>query len=210
MMNSSSNKYRLIGIVSLLLIVGSIVIIMNLGGEKNGPGLFSDQGGDTSFQSFRLSGSGEVTPATDPCTLISLDQISEELGYSLEDAESGDAHNPLSERFCRISDPDNQDSDLFYLSMVFTSAIDPVLLENGFSVENWYATRKASPELVQPIKDLGNEAFWGGSGNELWNGLHILANDVYINVNVYSGTERVDLRVARTIAVTVMENLFTP
>jgi hypothetical protein len=210
MMNFSSNNYRLVGILSLLLIIVGIIVVMNLGGENNGSRIFSDQDGDALLQSFSVTGNGEPTAPTDPCRLISIEQIGEELGFSLEDAESGDVGNPLGERFCRISNPDALDKDLFYLSIVFNSGINPLVIENGFNVERWFASRKASPELIQEIGDLGNEAFWGGSGNELWNGLHILVYDVYLHVNIYSGTEDVDYRVAHNVAVTVMKQLFTP
>jgi hypothetical protein len=210
MMNLSSSNFRFVGILSLLLIVVAIVVLMNLGGENDVSRISSAQGGDAFLQSFSALGNRDATTVTDPCTLISLNQIAEELELSLEDAETGVVGNPMGERYCRISNPDDQDTDLFYLSMVFNSAIDPIVIENNFNVENWYGSRKASPELIQIIDDLGNEAFWGGSGNELWNGLHILVYDVYLNVNVYSGNEEVDYRVAREVAVTVMEELFPP
>jgi hypothetical protein len=210
MMNVSSNNFRLLGILSLLLIIGGIVVLMNLGGEQSVSRISPAQDGDIPLQSFSTTGSRGVTAAIDPCELISVDQISEDLGIQLEGTESGNVGNPLGERFCRISNPDTRDTDLIYLSIVFNSAIDPVILENGFNVVNWFESRQASPELIQTLDDLGNGAFWGGSGNELWNGLHILVYDVYLNVNVFSGAEEVDYRVARNVAVTVMEQLFTP
>ena len=206
----SSTKMRIIVILCLALIAVVVIVLLSLGPGRRNDSVIPQLQGPFSLRSFGSPGQGGPTASIDPCTLLLKGELEAELGRSLNTAQSGYVENPLGERYCRFPDPQASDEYPFSISIVFNSSIAQVLLNDGYNVLRMFEGRKISPELIQPIDDLGDEAFWGGSGSELWNGLHILARDVYLIVNVHSGDVETDYRVARNMAVAVLERLFMP
>ncbi len=209
-MQLTPNRIRLIVIVVLFSIAGGVILLLSLGGrEKTGEilPLFSDTTTMRSFSSEEIEG---PTASTDPCDLVGRGDVEAELGMDVAESQSGYAENPLGERFCRFPDQANGNLDLVHISIVFNQTIDPALLNDGFSVKRMYEGRKVDPNLIQIIGDLGDDAFWGGTGSELWNGLHILVHDIYVQINVASGEENVDYRAARNLAVIALERIFRP
>lgn len=209
-MKITSNQLRFIVIISLGLIIVVAVALLLSDGRQQNAALISSQPGGISLQSFDSPGGQGSTDSTDPCGLLRREEIEAELGASVSDAQSGFADNPFGQRYCRFPDPKNSDAELFSFSIVFNNSMDPSLLDAGYNATYMFEGRKASPDLIQSVDDLGDDAFWGGTGPELWNGLHILVQDVYLTVNVYSGDPEIDYRVARNLAVVALERLFTP
>ena len=209
-MDMSSNQLRFMVIFTLGLIVVVAVVLYSAGGNQQTSRLSSGQGDSIPLRSFGNPGARNSTASVDPCKLLLQEEIEAEMGLPVAEAQSGYVENPLGERYCRFPNPDNQSEYLFYFSIVFNDSIVPLLLNDGYSVKRMFDGRKASPELIQPVDDLGDDAFWGGSGDELWNGLHILVHDVYVKVNVFSGDAELDYRVARNLSVAALERLFTP
>lgn len=207
-MNLSSNTFRWIVIASLILIVGVAIILITNNVDGGSPSRILVEGESGLLPSFGIQGRRNPTSSVDPCQLLSKSDIEAEIGTTLPALESGFVNNPLGERYCRIPDPSNFDQSIFYLSIVFDEAIDPPLRNDGFNVEQLYAGRNISPNLIQPLDELGDEAFWGGTGLEIWNGLHILVSDVYLQIDIVMGDDQQDYEAARNIAVKVMENLF--
>jgi hypothetical protein len=204
------NNVKVIAILAIVLLaVGVIIVVISgSGGANDRPLSDFNQSGD--LLSFSGSSGQNPTASVDPCTLLDANKLEQLLGFTLLRPQSGYADNPLGERYCHYFD--NQDSDQirFNLSVVFESSIDPVLRDNGLTARQMFDGRKASPTLIQSVEGMGGEAFWGGTGVELWNGLHVLVHDVYLQVNVNSGDEELDYRVARNMAVMALERLFVP
>jgi hypothetical protein len=209
-MKRPSNLLRIIVISSLVLIAVVAVLLATLGTDKAQPLIFQSQPGSISLRSFESPGGRGSTKSSDPCDLLLRAEIEVVMSMSLAEAQSGYVENPLGERYCRFPDPQALDADLFYFSIVFNDSIDPLLLSDGYNVTRMFEGRKASPELIQTVDDVGDDAFWGGPGDELWQGLHILVRDVYITVKVHSGDAEIDYRVSRNMAVAALERLFKP
>ncbi|TFH35724.1 MAG: hypothetical protein E4G99_06630 [Anaerolineales bacterium] len=208
-MRISSSQVRLLVISSLVLIAVVVVVRLTIGEKPQvGPAIQNDKA-TIPLRSYMSPGDRGTTASIDPCTLIEKGEIEAEIGRPVGEPQSGYADNPLGERYCRFPDPEAQDIDLFNYSIVFNASIDPPLLRDGYSVLRMFEGRKVSPDLIQVVENLGDDAFWGGSGKELWNGLHILVHDVYLQVKVNSGNELMDYRIAQNVAVAALERLFT-
>lgn len=209
-MNLSSSTFRWIVIASLVLIVGVAIILITVNGDGGSPSRIVVGGESDLLPSFGVQGRRSPTTSVDPCTLLNQSDIEGEMGKTLPAMESGFVDNPLGERYCRIVDPDHSDQYLFYYSIVFDESIDTPLRNDGFNVDQLFKGRQVSPNLIQPLDELGDEAFWGGTGVEVWNGLHILVHDVYLQVDILMGDEQQEYEAARNIAVAAMERLFGP
>ncbi len=207
-MNLSSNQLRVIVITALVVIAVGTILLVSLGDGREAPLTIPALGQSSDLRSFNGRNLRGVTPSTDPCSLLEKQEVEEELGRSVSNPEGGYVENPLGERFCRFPDPNQPSESLVHLSIVFNGSIDPALLNDDYNVLRMYEGRKASPELIQPIEGLGDDAFWGGSGPELWNGLHVLVHDIYLQVDVALGDEELNYHAARNLAVIALEHLF--
>ncbi len=208
-MELSPNRLRLIVIIALGLIGVGAIVLLSIGGDGESGVSFPILDGSTTLRSF--SGAELVGPtlSTDPCNLLGGVEVESELGMSVGDSQSGYVENPLGERFCRFPDPQNPDSDLVNISIVFNNSIDPALLNDDFNVKRMYKGRKVDPNLIELVNGVGDDAFWGGSGQELWNGFHVLINDIYLQIDVHSGDESLNYQAARNLAVIALERLFS-
>jgi hypothetical protein len=209
-MKLTSNKLRLLVILSLILIAVFIIVLFILRGNRQTLLIVPSLGDSTSLRSFTSPDDQGSTASTDPCSLLKRAEIEAEMGMSLGEPQSGYVENPLGERYCSFPDPEDSEKELFRVSIVFNDSIDPALLNDGYNVLRMFEGRKASPELIQVVNGVGDEAFWGGSGADLWNGLHVFVYDVYLQVDVNTGDEQLDYHVARNMAVAALERLFTP
>jgi hypothetical protein len=209
-MKVSSKRMQIIVILGLILFAVAVIVLLKLTGNREAPLTIQVLDEPTSLRSFYGPDDPGRTASTDPCSLLEKAEVEEEMDLSLADPQSGYVENPLGERYCTFPDPEDSEKELFRLSIVFNDSIDPALLNNGFNVKQMFEGRKASPELIQAVNGIGDEAFWGGSGIELWNGLHVLAHDVYVQVDANTGDEQHDYRVARNLVVAALERLFTP
>lgn len=207
-MENTSNRLRIIVIAVLVMITGSAIVLLAVGSKEPDSPLLSTGENSNDLRSFDSAEAQGVTRSTDPCNLVGRQDVEAELGVSVADPQSGYAENPLGERFCRFPSTSNSGEDLVLLSIVFNDAIDPALLNDGYNVTRMYEGRKVSPEMIQLIEDVGDDAFWGGTGTNLWNGLHILVHDIYVQVDVNSGDQAVDYQAARNLAIIALELLF--
>ena len=158
---------------------------------------------------------GEINPdrrkptqPQDPCSLLMPDEIEEELGIQLGESHSEVVDNPIGERVCTFSGADDDDLPVVRLVVVYTEGMETFLIQNGYSVNNLYAGRNVSDRFTKPITGIGDDAFWGGSGVELWNGLHVILWDVYLQIDVNSGDEGNDLAAAKNLALIALNRLF--
>jgi len=116
--------------------------------------------------------------------------------------------NPIGEMVCTFPGADDEDFPVVSLVVVYTEGMETFLIQNGYSVNHLYAGRNVSDRFTKPVADIGDDAFWGGSGVELWNGLHVLIWDVYLQIDVNSGDEGNDLEAAQNLALIALNRLF--
>jgi len=150
----------------------------------------------------------EPTTPRDPCSLLMPDEIEDELGIPLGESSFEAADNPIGEMICTFHGADEDDPPVVRLIVVFNEGMEAFLRQNGYSVDQLFAGRNVSDRYTKPVADIGDEAFWGGSGVELWNGLHVLLWDVYLQIDVNSGDEGKDLDAAQKLAIIALERLF--
>ena len=158
---------------------------------------------------------GEINPnrqkptqPQDPCSLLMPDEIEEELGIQLGEHLSEVVDNAIGEMICTFPGVDDEDFPVVNLVVVYTEGMETFLIENGYSVNHLFAGRNVSDRFTKPVADIGDDAFWGGSGVELWNGLHVLLWDVYLQIDVNSGDEGDDLEAAKNLAIIALNRLF--
>lgn len=158
---------------------------------------------------------GEINPdrrkptqPQDPCSLLMSDEIEEELGIRLGEPTATVVDNPIGERVCTFPGADGDDLPVVRLVVVYTEGMEAFLIQNGYSVNHLYAGRNVSDRYTKPVADIGDDAFWGGSGVELWNGLHVILWDVYLQIDVNSGDEGNDLAAAQYLALIALNRLF--
>jgi len=150
----------------------------------------------------------EPTTPMDPCSLLMLEEIEDELGIQLGESSFEVTDDPIGEMICTFHGADEGDLPVVRLVVVFNEGMKPFLRQNGYSVGHLYAGRNVSDRYTKPVADIGDEAFWGGSGVELWNGLHVLLWDVYLQININSGDEGKDLDSSQKLALIALERLF--
>jgi len=143
-----------------------------------------------------------------PCSLLMPDEIEDELGIPLGESSFEAADNPIGEMICTFHGAEEDDPPGVRLIVVFNDGMEAFLRQNGYSVDELFAGRNVSDRYTKPVADIGDEAFWGGSGVELWNGLHVLLWDVYLQIDVNSGDEGKDLDAAQKLAIIALERLF--
>jgi hypothetical protein len=157
---------------------------------------------------FRLPQLSSLTEPVDPCSLVSQTQIEDAMGRELSEPISEDLSNPYGEMLCVFTAPDDPDERLLAIDMVFQSGMASVFTQNDYTVAELYRGRRIEDQGVEDVEGIEDEAFWGGAGTEIWNGLHVRSADVYMRVLVYAEEENRALEVAREVAVIVLRNLF--
>jgi hypothetical protein len=157
---------------------------------------------------FRLPQLSSQTEPVDPCSLVSKDQIEEIMGRDLSEPISEDLSNPYGELLCVFTAPDNPDERLLAIDMIFQSGMASVFTQNDYDVAEVYRGRRIEDRGVEDVDGIEDEAFWGGAGTEIWNGLHVRSADVYMRVLIYAEEDKQALGVARDVAVMVLRNLF--
>lgn len=182
--------------------------------------LFTRRMGGSEPSIERLSSIGAIQPGDinpdrrkptqprDPCSLLMLDEINDELGIQIREPFFEAIDNPIGEMVCTFPGADDDDLPLVRLVTIYSEGIDKILVENGYSVNHLFTGRNISDRFTTPVSDIGDDAFWGGSGAELWNGLHVLIWDVYVQINVNSGDEVNDLAAAKSLALIALNHLF--
>jgi hypothetical protein len=149
-----------------------------------------------------------ATRPKDPCSLLMPAELEAVLGIPVGDPYSEAVDNPLGELVCIVPGVNEDERAYVRLVTVYTAAMEPFLIENDYSVDHLFAGRDVSGGLTRPIQSVGDAAFWGGSGPELWNGLHVLIWDVYMQLNVNTGDEAFDLEAAQILAISALNHLF--
>lgn len=150
------------------------------------------------------------TQPVDACQLLDAEQVSTVLQRDLARGIQSVADNPLGESICTFSSPTDPDLSLARITIVYTAGMEAFLVENEYTVLQLFEAREVGGGLTDHIEGVGDAAFWGGGGSEIWNGLHILVWDTYLDVDVLSTDDPAALQQAKALAGIVLGRLFPP
>jgi hypothetical protein len=144
------------------------------------------------------------------CELLSQDELATILGRQVGSGIAFTSDNPLAESICIFPDPEDPEHTLAQIGIVYTQGMAPFLVENGYTVEQLFDGRNLGGGQTENVDDVGDKAFWGGSGQEIWNGLQVLVWDIYLDIDISSGDPDADLQHAKTVAGTILARLYPP
>jgi len=122
-----------------------------------------------------------------------------------------EASDALGRRECFYSLSDN-DMKFIQISLNRTQDMSPSLQKQGRTVEGNYLLNKKYVENPITIKDLGKEAYYGGSGLKPFAGLNILLDkDTALSVNVGLGrnndNDQAHIEVEKALAKKIISRL---
>jgi hypothetical protein len=157
---------------------------------------------------FRLPQLSSPTDPVNPCSLVNQSEVEEILGRELSAPQEVDLDNPIGEKLCVFNAPGNPDQRLLVVDVVFQEGMLPVMRQNDYDVIELYRGRKIQDRPIEEVSGIEDDAFWGGTGAEIWSGLHVRSADVYMRVMVYSEDDSAAFEAAREVAVIVLRNLF--
>jgi hypothetical protein len=144
------------------------------------------------------------------CALLPEAEVQTILGQPVGTSVQDTSENPLGESICIFPDPENPSHILAQVGIVYSQGMAPFLLENGYTVEQLFDGRNIGGGQTEPVDGVGDKAFWGGAGAEMWNGLHVLVWDIYLDIDVSSGDPPSDLFYAQSIAGEILAELYPP
>ncbi len=145
--------------------------------------------------------------ALNPCALITQQEAAEALGGVVQAGKLRQTANPLGQRICFYEGRSAAAMRFVQISLVTTAGLSEDLRRSGYSAAKLFQDSKKLLGRPKPVKGLGQEAFWGGSGLKAGAGLHVLARDVYLNISVAAGDARRDLEAAKVLAQKALARL---
>jgi len=166
------------------------------------------EGGAVDPVRYAYLGEGRPTAPVDPCSLLSEETVARAIGLPVGGPQTLEVDNPLGEQHCVFPSASDPSEPLVRLVTVFQEGMDPVLVQNGYTVQHLFQGKRVGEGRVQDVMGIDHEAFWGGVGEELWNGLHVRTADVYLQVRVNLDDSGKALQSAKIIAVAALRNLF--
>lgn len=143
-------------------------------------------------------------PAAPPtaCDLLTPAEVGAALGLAME-AGKPTGPNPLGQTLCFFAVKESRVDR--YAQITLT--LPPPKLKKNLPASKLFADAKARAAGAQGISGLGDQAFWGGSGNRMGAGLHVLQGDYYLIVDTATGDKAKDLAAARELAGMVLKRL---
>jgi hypothetical protein len=194
--------------VIVVVLLGSVLLIFvasrRVEGEVRDARARQDQEGI----GYTLPETSSETDPVDPCSLISRAEVEKILGREVGAPVSEELNDAVGQKRCIFGEPDQPDQALVVVEIVFEKGMETELLQAGYNVGEIYSSRKLPEQQIQELPEIEDEAFWGGDGGEVWNGLHVRSADVYLRVSTYLGDEDAAFDAAQQLAVIILENLF--
>lgn len=157
---------------------------------------------------FRLPQVSSPTDPVDPCSLVDQGEIEQILDRPLSAPIFEDLDNPIGEQLCIFTAPGDPDDRILVLDIVFQEGMEPVMTQNDYDVIELYRGRKVQDRQIEEISGIEDDAFWGGSGSEIWSGFHVRSADVYMRVLVFSEDNEAARDAASDVVVSALNRLF--
>ena len=200
------STWIILGVTLLVLAILTGVFVTNSLRQGNTGSSGPQQLAGRAFEPDRSS----PTEPEAACDLLPGEEVETIIGRAVGPSVQATSDNPLGESICLFPDPQNPDHTLVQVGIVFSQGMAPFLIENGYTVEQLFDGRNLGGGQTQSVEDVGDKAFWGGPGPEIWNGLHVLVWDVYFDIDVFGENPSMDLQQAKAIAGAVLAEIFPP
>jgi len=136
------------------------------------------------------------------CDMLTQADAQKALGQAVKPAKSR-GPNTIGQSICFYEGA--TDKAVRYVQLSLT--LPPPAIRKNMNSAQLFAQTRASLQGAQPVKGVGDKAFWGGSGLKPGAGLHVLKGDYYLTVDVASGDPVRNLAQAKGLAGEVLKRL---
>ena len=135
-----------------------------------------------------------------PCDIVSSSELEGYVEISLSEGRELVDDKPLGGLICGFA---NSETDTLFMRIELyqTELFDPFFQDAGYNAVVYFDGNQGPEGATEPVAGLGSRAYWGGPGVEVWNGLHVLEGDTYLQVIIVSK----DAVVSQTDMVEVAE-----
>ncbi len=140
------------------LACATILVLAGCGGGDDDD---SADPGTTSGVATTVGGGGSSSAAAtpDPCTLVTVDEVSAALGSPIEAPEGTDLSPPIGGRTCLFTNTDAPPIKTFQIAVRTDGDFAQNLRDNGQTVEKLFDATKALSEGVEDVPGLGDRAY---------------------------------------------------
>ena len=142
---------------------------------------------------------GSAVEHLHPCEIISNSELEEILGTSLSKGTELSAENPLGEMICGFNSADSQEP-LILISIFHSDRFEQFMQVAEYTVTHLFDGNRGAEGYTKVVGDLGDRAYWGGAGDNNWNGLHVLLGDAYLHLTLPTGVRILTQAEAEDIA----------
>ena len=149
-----------------------------------------------------LAAAPALAKAPAACELITPAEAGQASGLKLKPGKLT-GPNPMGQTICFFDS--EGDSAVRYVQVSITDP--PAKMRAHLSAGKLYKQIIANLDQGQPVKGIGDEATWGGSGMKMGAGLHVLLGDYYFIVDVATGDPQRNLEAAKKLAGMIVERL---
>lgn len=138
-----------------------------------------------------------------PWDLFTQEEAEKVLGFEVEpEIQKIDS---TGQRFVYYGAVQEDEKRFIQLSVVRSEDIEESLKEKGYSAKKMFEEAKnALSEDPQPVKGLGDEAFWISDNTDA---LHVLVGEVYFTVSTNHGDSSKNLEMTKEVAQKVLSRL---
>ncbi|MCB2228617.1 MAG: hypothetical protein KQH53_18215 [Desulfarculaceae bacterium] len=136
------------------------------------------------------------------CRLLTPAEVGKALGLAMEPGKPT-GPNPMGQTLCFFAVKESRVDR--YAQITLT--LPPPKLRKALPASKLFADAKARTAGAKAISGLGDQAFWGGVGNKMGAGLHVLRGDYYLIVDTATGDKDKDLASAKELAALMLKRL---
>ncbi len=138
------------------------------------------------------------------CDYLSKDEVETVLGLQAADGEA-QAANPMGQSICFFDIPVDMAVRFAQLQMVRTEWA--ARAGKGWNASSLFENNMGFLDTLQKVEDLGEKAYWGGSGMKLGAGLHVLYRDAYFTILVETGDEEKNLHKSKGLVKIILKKI---
>jgi hypothetical protein len=135
------------------------------------------------------------------CDYLDSQAVERVMGLKVVELKAEPA-NPLGQSVC-FFDLSATAMRFAQLQMVRTSW--PGISDKKFTAASLFENNMGFLDGLKEEKNLGEKAYWGGSGLKLGAGLHVLYRDCYFTITTATGDEQTSRAKARELAALVLD-----
>ncbi|MBP7866367.1 MAG: hypothetical protein KA419_10490 [Acidobacteria bacterium] len=185
-----------------LVVLGMLMCFEGCGGGNK----VSESGGAVTATDGPRGTGPESLALVDPAVLVTKADAEAALGASVKDPEV--VTNPMGQKILTYTAvTEGRQAGQVQVSVNQTVAMPEKMRRNGQSAPKLFDDSASLLGEVKPVPNLGEKAFWGGTGLRAGAGLHVLKGEVYFTVGVSLGSEEADFTASEKLARQALERL---